>query len=234
MNLVITVSFKCATSNFHFFFISISTSIVGYMMLFLRGFLYLLLVSVVAQLISLEGYEMLSAAEYSEHSVTEHLQDVMSFLSFVLFLYVSRHSEPMKIATTLLAALMAMMFVRESDSLLDHYVFDGAWQTVVLFILGCVVVFLWGQFKAIYPSMKEYAKHASFGTFLAGFVTILGFSRLMGRGSFWEAVMGDAYMRVVKNIVEEGIETLGYTLIFISAMELALACRRQQRKALAH
>ena len=198
-------------------------------MLFLRGFIYLVLVSVVAQLISMEGYQQLSAAEYSEHSVTEHLQDFMSFMSCMLFLYVSRRSDALKIATTLLAALMAMMFVRESDSLLDHYVFDGAWQTVVLLILLCVLVFLWGQFKAIYPSMKEYAKHASFGTFLAGFVTILGFSRLMGRGSFWEAVMGDAYMRVVKNIVEEGIETLGYTLIFISAMELALAYRRKLR-----
>lgn len=198
-------------------------------MLFLRGFIYLVLVSVVAQLISMEGYQQLSAAEYSEHSVTEHLQDFMSFMSCMLFLYVSRRSDVLKIATTLLAALMAMMFVRESDSLLDHYVFDGAWQTVVLLILLCVLVFLWGQFKAIYPSMKEYAKHTSFGTFLAGFVTILGFSRLMGRGSFWEAVMGDAYMRVVKNIVEEGIETLGYTLIFISAMELALAYRRKLR-----
>lgn len=198
-------------------------------MLFLRGFIYLVLVSVVAQLISMEGYQQLSAAEYSEHSVTEHLQDFMSFMSCMLFLYVSRRSDALKIATTLLAALMAMMFVRESDSLLDHYVFDGAWQTVVLLILLCVLVFLWGQFKAIYPSMKEYSKHASFGTFLAGFVTILGFSRLMGRGSFWEAVMGDAYMRVVKNIVEEGIETLGYTLIFISAMELALAYRRKLR-----
>ncbi|AEF55473.1 hypothetical protein [Marinomonas posidonica] len=203
-------------------------------MLFLRGFVYLLLVSVVAQLISLEGYEMLSAAEYSEHSVTEHLQDIMSFLSCMLFLYVARHSESMKIAATLLAALMGMMFVRESDSLLDQYVFDGAWQSVVLVIIACVLVFLCGQFKAIYPSIKVYADQACFGTFLAGFVTILGFSRLMGRGSFWEAVMGDAYMRVVKNIVEEGIETLGYTLILISAVELMLACRRQKRKVKAH
>ncbi|BFM51201.1 hypothetical protein [Marinomonas sp. THO17] len=196
-------------------------------MLFLRGFIYLVLISVVAQLISIEGYQHLSAAQYNEHSVTEHLQDFMSFMSCMLFLFVSRRSPVLKIASTLLAALMAMMFVRESDSLLDHYVFDGAWQSVVLLILLCVVIFLWGQFRAIYPSIKEYAKHPSFGTFLAGFVTILGFSRLMGRGSFWEAVMGDAYMRVVKNIVEEGIETLGYTLIFISAVELALAYRRK-------
>ncbi|BFM49223.1 hypothetical protein [Marinomonas sp. THO17] len=201
-------------------------------MLFFRGFIYLVLVSVVAQIISLEGYKMLSAAQYSEQSLTEHMQDMLSFLSCILFLYVSRRDKSMKIAATLLAALMAMMFVRESDSLLDQYVFDGAWQSIVLVIIACVFVFLWGRFNTLYPALKHYANQACFGTFLAGLVTLLGFSRLMGRGSFWEAVMGDVYMRVVKNIVEEGIETLGYTLIFISAVELALACRRQPPKIL--
>ena len=124
-----------------------------------------------------------------------------------------------------------MMFVRESDSLLDAYVFDGAWQTVVGIIFVCVLVFLWGRFTLIYASLKEYSLQSSFGTFLAGFVIILAFSRLMGRSSFWQAVMGDSYVRLVKNIVEEGIETLGYTLILISAVELVIACRRRRKLA---
>ncbi|MGO2355561.1 MAG: hypothetical protein ACTH58_12605 [Marinomonas foliarum] len=98
-------------------------------------------------------------------------------------------------------------------------------------IFVCVVIYLWGRFSSIYASLKEYSQQPSFGTFLAGFVTIMAFSRLMGRGSFWQAVMGDSYMRLVKNIVEEGIETLGYTLILISAIELVLACRRRQTLA---
>lgn len=198
-------------------------------MLILRGFFYLFVVSAIAQLISLEGYQQLSAAEYSEHSLTEHTQDIMSFLSCMLFLYVARSDEKLKIASTLLAALMAMMFIRESDSLLDTYVFDGAWQTVVCIILISVMIFLWGQFTAIYASIKVYSQQPSFGTFLAGFITLVAFSRLMGRGSFWQAVMGDSYMRLVKNIVEEGIETLGYTLILISAAELVIACRRRNQ-----
>lgn len=198
-------------------------------MFILRAFFYLFLVAGVAQLISLEGYQQLVAADYSEHSLTEHLQDLMSFLSCMLFLYAARSNAKLNIASTLLAALMAMMFVRESDSLLDTYVFDGAWQTVVGVIFISVLLFLWGRFSAIYASLKAYSEQPSFGTFLAGFITILAFSRLMGRGSFWQAVMGDSYMRVVKNIVEEGIETLGYTLILISAIELALACRRYSK-----
>lgn len=198
-------------------------------MFILRGFVYLFAVAGVAQLISLEGYQLLSAAEYSEKTLTEHMQDFMSFFSCMLFLYAARVDKKLNIAATLLGALMAMMFVRESDSLLDQYVFDGAWQTIVCLIFVCVLIFLWGQFFSIYASLKEYSLQSSFGTFLAGFVTILAFSRLMGRASFWQAVMGDSYMRIVKNIVEEGIETLGYTLIFISAVELVIACRRRSK-----
>lgn len=198
-------------------------------MFILRSLVYLLAVAGVAQLISLEGYQLLSAAEYNEQSLTEHLQDFMSFFSCMLFLYAARINKKLNIAATLLAALLAMMFVRESDAVLDQYVFDGAWQTIVGLIFVCVLVFLWGRFTSIYASLKEYFLESSFGTFLAGFVTILAFSRLMGRGSFWQAVMGDSYMRIVKNIVEEGIETLGYTLILISAVELVIACRRYGR-----
>jgi hypothetical protein len=200
-------------------------------MFILRGFIYLFAVAGVAQLISLEGYQFQTAAEYSEQTLTEHMQDFMSFFSCILFLYAARLDKKLNIAATLLGALSAMMFVRESDSLLDSYVFDGAWQTIVSVIFVCVVIYLWGRFSSIYASLKEYSQQPSFGTFLAGFVTIMAFSRLMGRGSFWQAVMGDTYMRLVKNIVEEGIETLGYTLILISAIELVLACRRRQTLA---
>lgn len=200
-------------------------------MFILRSLVYLFAVSGVAYLIGLEGYQAKTLAAYSEHTLTEHMQDVMTFSSAILFLYCSRIHPKLKVAATLLAALLAMMYVRENDSVLDTYVFDGAWESIVLFIIAMVVVFLWGRFSSIYPSLKAYSQEACYGTFLAGVVTVLGFSRVMGRGSFWVSVMGDNYIRVVKNIVEEGIETLGYTLILISAIELVLVCRKYRNVA---
>ncbi|ETX11231.1 hypothetical protein MUS1_10505 [Marinomonas ushuaiensis DSM 15871] len=200
-------------------------------MFILRGLIYLFAVAGIAQLVSLEGYRSLTLSEYSEHSLTEYMQDVMSFLSCMLFLYASRLDAKLKIASTLLAALLGMMFVRESDSLLDHYVFDGAWQSIVLLIFACVMIFLIGRFSKIYASLKEYSLEVSFGIFLAGFVTLLAFSRMMGRSSFWQAVMGDSYMRIVKNIVEESIETFGYSLILIAAIELVFVCLKRKKQA---
>ncbi|MEL0638723.1 hypothetical protein V6259_18480 [Marinomonas sp. TI.3.20] len=200
-------------------------------MFLVRAFLYLISLAGVGYLIGLEGYHSKTLAVYGEHTLTEHMQDIMTFSSCMLFLYASRIDPKLKIAGTLLAALLAMMFVRESDALLDKYAYDGAWQTIVSFILVMVVVFLWGRFSSIYGSLKAYSETACYGTCLAGLVTVLAFSRMMGRNSFWSSVMGDNYIRVVKNIVEEGTETLGYTLILISAIELVLICQKNQKLA---
>ena len=60
---------------------------------------------------------------------------------------------------------------------------------------------------------------------------VLAFSRLFGRGSFWEAVMGDSYMRLVKNIAEEGTELMGYALLVIAAVEFLWQVLSQKRSS---
>lgn len=199
-------------------------------MFILRCFIYLFGMAGIAQLISLEGYQLQSYAQYSEHSLTEYLQDGMTLLSCVLFFIAAKMNEKLHMSSTLLACLMGMMFVRESDAFLDAYAFDGAWQLIVSVILIYAMSFVWGRIPAVYQSVKAYSLQPSFGVFLAGFLAVIAFSRMMGRGSFWQAVMGDAYMRVVKNIVEEGIETFGYSLIVVAALELTLACVRLRSK----
>ncbi len=199
-------------------------------MFLLRSFIYLLCLAGVASLIQLEGFELQQNALYSEETLTEHMQDILTFLSAILFFYASRISSKLKVASVLLAALTAMMFVREFDTYLDMYVFDGAWQTIVYSILTCIFVYLIRKRGTIFSSIQAYAQTPSYGICLSGLVTLLAFSRIMGRGEFWHSIMGESYVRIVKNIVEEGIETLGYTLILISAIELVLLCRKQLNK----
>ena len=196
-------------------------------MFLLRSFIYLLCLAGVASLIQLEGFELQQNALYSEETLTEHMQDILTLLSSILFFYASRINSQLKIACVLLATLTAMMFVREFDTYLDMYVFDGAWQAIVYSILACIFVYLITKRGPIFSSIQAYSQTPSYGICLSGLVTLLAFSRMMGKGAFWHSIMGDSYVRVVKNIVEEGIETLGYTLILISAFELVLLCRKQ-------
>lgn len=173
--------------------------------------------------IMLEGYQRGVAAEYSEHSLTEWLESGTAFVSAVFFSAVAVLSKSLRPATAMLTALCCMMFIREADFLLDAYVFDGAWQWLVSTVLVTITVYLWRQRQPVLASIEAYASQASAGIFLGGFLVLFVFSRLFGRASFWEAVMGDGYMRVVKNIAEEGTEIMGYTLIVISSVELLVS-----------
>ncbi|ADZ90478.1 hypothetical protein [Marinomonas mediterranea] len=199
-------------------------------MFLLRGFIYLLCVAGVAQIISLEAFDLGPMAEYSEDSLTETLQDAFAAVSAGLFFYAAYMSVKFRYAGILLGALMSMMFVREADSFLDQNVFDGAWQAIVFAILVVTLFSLRGKFKAAYQSLKEYSMTASFGLMSAGVVIILAFSRLMGRGKLWQALMDDAYMRAVKNLVEEGTELLGYTIVVLAAVEFVVYVLNQNKR----
>ena len=192
-----------------------------------RGLLYFLLVIVVCQLISLEGYSQLTESTYSEASLTETMQIVFSGICCLLFLVTARMSQKLRPVAVILAALTGMMLIREADAFLDKNVFDGAWQTFVVFVLFATTIYLKKQPDPIKPSVEAFSRLPSAGMLMSGFLVTFVFSRLFGRRSFWEAVMGEGYVRVVKNIVEEGTELVGYSLILIAAVELVWYSKSQ-------
>ena len=144
----------------------------SFYMFLLRSFIYLLCLAGVAFLIQLEGFDLQQNALYSEETLTEHMQDILTFLSCMLFFCASRIHSDLKIAALLLAALSAAMFVREFDTYLDMYVFDGAWQAIVYTLLGSVLLYLKAQRGFIYSSLKAYSQTPSYGICLSGLVTL--------------------------------------------------------------
>lgn len=187
--------------------------------LVLRGFLYAMFVAGLVYLVTLEGYRDGKDSVYSEQSLTEWLESGYALLSGLVFIAVARLSATLRPVAVMLAALCLMMFIREGDFFLDR-IFDGAWQVLVTLVLITTVLYLWRQPHSIANSIREFARLPSAGILLSGFLVLFVFSRLFGRGSFWQSVMGDDYVRVVKNIAEEGTEIMGYGLIAIAAIEL--------------
>lgn len=192
-----------------------------------RAFLYCLLVVGVCQLISLEGYSQLTESIYGESSLTEKMQIVFSGICCLLFLATARMSPKLRPVAVMLAALTGMMLIRESDAFLDKNGFDGAWQTLVVIVFFAAAIYLRKQPHPIKPSVEAFIRLPSAGMLMSGFLVTFVFSRLFGRRSFWEAVMGEGYIRVVKNIVEEGTELVGYSLILIAAVELVWYSKSQ-------
>lgn len=199
-------------------------------MFLIRGLMYLFALAGVAQCISLEALQFGPNAEYSEQSLTEHLQDAFTFSSAMLFFICAYLSKTFRQAGILLGALMLMMCIRESDSLLDQKVFDGAWQLLVLAVLISTAFVLRKEVKASYHSLSQFSQTSSFGFVATGLIIILAFSRMMGRGEIWQSLMGEAYIRAVKNLVEEGVELLGYSIILIAALELLVFIQASKRR----
>ena len=53
---------------------------------------------------------------------------------------------------------------------------------------------------------------------ISGLLAILVFSRLFGMQALWLAILDDGYVRVVKNVVEEGSESFGYMLCLTASI----------------
>ncbi|WP_082792405.1 hypothetical protein [Neptuniibacter marinus] len=192
----------------------------SFAMLMLRSLFYLLFIVGVVHVFSMEGYSQLRNSDYGEHSTTEYMHDAFAFISCVVFFIAAKLSQSLRPALVVVATLVGLMFIRELDAFLDEELFDGAWQVLVYSSIAASAFYLFKQSYPIKESLIEFSRSASAGIFLSGILVVLAFSRLFGRGSFWEAVMGDGYVRVVKNIAEEGTELMGYSLLVIAAVEL--------------
>lgn len=190
-----------------------------------RIFLYVLALAGVAYII---GFEALSnepgAVIYKENSPTEYLQLTFLTLSICIFSFIALHDEKRKALGLLLAGIAGLGLVRELDQFLEIYFFHGSWKVLALIVIFATAFQVYRLRKYLHSAIIEFINQPSFGIMISGFLVVFAFSRVFGRGVFWQAVMSEHYVRRVKDAAEEGIELLGYTLIFLSAVEFLIFC----------
>lgn len=165
--------------------------------------------------------------QFSESSFAEISQSIMLVLSLWL-LWRVRQLGVYRHGVVLMFAFLLASLIREQDALLDG-VFDDLWQWLVALTLIPGVIYLVRFRLSILDECYRYMQQMSFGLFLSGFLTLYVFSRMIGRGIFWHAVLGSQYLYEIKAATEEGIETLGYALILLGIFEMWLWARRQMR-----
>lgn len=179
----------------------------------------------VAQMIYYDTYNITETHLFGENSYTEWMQVTVLFI-IILFLIGTGISNSSKRSVTLaMGGFFLMAFIREFDMYLD-LIFDGLWQILAYSVLAITVYLLykrWGDFK---NTLSKFFETRSFGLVMAGFLTTFIFSRLYGRSEIWQNLMGNDYIRAVKNISEESVELLGYFLILFGVIEYFLWKRK--------
>ncbi|MDW5378905.1 hypothetical protein R6258_18465 [Halomonas sp. HP20-15] len=202
---------------------------IGFKATCLRASLYIITVGVLMQGVYYES-TYLQGSRFSEFGLTELLQSLLLAISIGLLALEARRSRPLRQVATLLLAFLLASLIREQDSLLDDTLFDGAWQLLVTLVVVPALGWTIYQRRRFVAEFGRYADSFAFGLFASGFLCTYVFSRLYGRGSFWEVLTQAHYQYLFKRAAEEITELFGYQLILFAVIELTLLARRLTRE----
>ncbi len=161
-----------------------------------------------------------------ENSYTEYLQELMLFVTSLLFIWAGVKNRGVQGFTTLMAGIALIALIRELDLQLNLIV-HGFWKYPAFLVLIITAYLVYRKKDTLFSGISDFLKKPSWGVMLSGFLTVFVFSRLFGKKTFWMALMDDGYMRTVKNAAEEGTELLGYTLIAIAAVEYLISALKK-------
>ncbi|WP_139343490.1 hypothetical protein [Vibrio palustris] len=155
----------------------------------------------------------------TEASVTESVQLVFLAITVYSFFRIGKLRPELHRAAYLIAAFYAVLFIRENDEILD-LIYHGAWQVPALIVTAIALFYAYKGGKATLQHMSTILGTHNMSFVVSGTIMLLVFSRLYGMGKLWEALMEDKFSRVVKNVAEEGIELLCYSLIAYGAVKV--------------
>ena len=186
----------------------------------LRLFLY--------ALVLLAGYFIIFAdileRSVKEDSAIEIAQESYLFIIVVILIVQSFKVPKFKNLSYVLALFFAMHLVREFDLFLDM-VFDGLWQIIAFSMLGLAVFLFVKNKQIIIQQIGALKNDISTGLFLIGLTLLHVFSRLWGKSDNWKTLLEDNYRRVFKDLAEEGIELVSYSILLIATIQLFLTLK---------
>ncbi|GAB2640042.1 hypothetical protein [Vibrio panuliri] len=162
-----------------------------------------------------------------EYSFTEFVQIILLLSLGALFCYLSIKINEVQHAAILVAGFFSALAIREMDFWLDT-ISHGFWLYPALLVsLAAIYQSLRGG-RNTFKEMAVLMSNSYFKQMMACVILLLVFSRLYGMGDFWREAMGENYTREVKNISEEGIELLCYSLITCSAYQAVRSFLRKK------
>ncbi|WP_105902290.1 hypothetical protein [Vibrio gangliei] len=168
-----------------------------------------------------------------EISLTEFLQEGMLFIATCLFASIAKNNPDVRHAYVLIAGFFACLLIRELDALFD-LIYHGFWVVPALVVAASAIRFALTDKEKTVAGLSQHAQDKNNSSMMVGLAVLLIFSRLFGMGSLWEGLLGDEFVRAVKNVAEEGTEVLGYALMFYSALCYYVDFKRVKSESLSH
>lgn len=159
------------------------------------------------------------SSSLGETSVTEIAQIALLVFTSACFYRLSQREVKLRHIAILMAGFFAVLTIREMDHWFD-IISHGFWLYPALSVTAVVLCY---AYRGGMYTVNEFATVLRFSQtkqLITWVMLLLVFSRVYGMGSLWQQVMGEHYIRDVKNISEEGIELLCYCFIAASAVQI--------------
>ena len=152
-----------------------------------------------------------------EHSLTEYYQQVLIFSVTCCFVYAVKIDNDNCHFHVLVMGFFTCMLIRELDGFFDQ-IAHGFWLYPALFVFVTCSFYASRNKNGTQEGLAKFINHRNFQSIVTALVIILIFSRLFGMGELWKTILADNYIRTAKDTAEEGVELLGYSLLFFSVL----------------
>ena len=149
----------------------------------------------------------------SEYSLTEFTQEFLILASFIILFFKTYKNREHRGFLLLPVGLFLVMFIREGDYYWDK-IMNGLWTILAVSTFLISVYIAYRQRQTIIPTLSTYWNTRGFGYLIVGLLIVLLFSRIFGTGDLWRAILKENYIGYYKTAIQEGLELLGYLIIF--------------------
>jgi len=190
--------------------------------LFIRMVIYSLVLLGILEVIKYDSTVGEMGARFGESSFTEIAQEVFLILAAIFSYFTAWRSKKYRALLIALGTFTLVSFVREFNNYMNTHWFRHSWQIIVYAILIPFFVYAFRNWRAIKKDIEDLAPTFSFGVLFVSVLIVFLFSRIYGLHEVWQNLLGDNYIRDIKNVSEEGIELLGYSLLFLGALEVCV------------
>ncbi len=182
----------------------------------LRIVVYALLMFGIANGIFYDAAHPLGESYFSEATFTEVAQEIILFILFGVFLFISFKWKEIQPLANIAALFFLISFFREFNFLAISWVYPS------LIAFAVLIWLIIRDFKKIKAATVQFFSLPASAWISSGFLITYIFSRLMGRSKFWRLMYHDESYRLAKAATEEGIELAGDTLMLIGAIEFLI------------
>lgn len=164
----------------------------------------------------------------AENGPLEWAQVGLLAVTIALLVAAARRRASVRTLLLWLTVFPLWALIRELDGLLEHMLFDSAWEVLAW---GIAVVYLyigWRHRERLLAQMLAFVRSRTFVLFFGSFIIVVVLAQFIGQTELWKGIMGDAYMRDVKRVAEELLEVSGYCVAVCAGVECLVEGREDR------